>query len=240
MNDSIFERHELKYLINDLQRRYLLQTVRDRMEDDPHGESTVCNVYYDTPDFRLARRSLEKPVYKEKLRLRSYGPAAPEQDVFVELKKKYRGVVYKRRILAPAAVAERFLRGEATLPEDSQIGREIEYFRQFYGGLVPAAHLSYDRSAFFSPETADLRVTIDDNIRWRGEELSLCAQPGGERLLPAGRYLLEVKVGAAMPLWLARALSEGGIRQSTFSKYGGAYAAMLRGEGQESRGVCCA
>ena len=240
MNDNqIFERHEIKYLVDDRQRAQLIQALRGRVRPDPHGESTICNVYYDTPDFRLIRRSLEKPVYKEKLRVRSYGPVRSEQDVFLELKKKYRSVVYKRRISLPEQAAEDFLRGGAPLPEDSQIGRELAYFLEFYGELVPAVHLSYDRTAFFAAEDPNLRLTFDQNIRWRTEDLTLTAQPGGQQILDRDQSLLEIKTGAAMPLWLAELLNENDIRQVSFSKYGRAYQSLLQNKLQE-RGVFCA
>ena len=98
MSAEVFQRHEIKYLTNPKQRAYLEEVLKDRMVPDPHGESTICNVYYDTPNYRLIRRSLEKPAYKEKIRVRSYGTAAPDDMVFLELKKKYDGIVYKRRI----------------------------------------------------------------------------------------------------------------------------------------------
>ncbi|HPD88866.1 MAG TPA: polyphosphate polymerase domain-containing protein [Oscillospiraceae bacterium] len=237
MNNNIFERHELKFLINEWQRRFLEQALRERIVPDPHGESTVCNVYYDTPDFRLIRASLEKPVYKEKLRLRSYGPALPDDPVFLELKKKYRGIVYKRRISVTEQEAVDFLNGAASLPEESQISREIDYFVQFYQDLGPAMYLSYDRAAFFSREDPDLRVTFDKKIRWRTEDLRLSEKPGGASILAPGQSLMEIKAADAIPLWLVDLLNEGQIRQISFSKYGRAYMSMLEGTYKESRGV---
>ncbi|MBQ1515273.1 MAG: polyphosphate polymerase domain-containing protein, partial [Lachnospiraceae bacterium] len=123
-NAGIFERSEIKYLVNDFQRAALLSAMKDFLEPDPHGESTICNVYYDTPDFRLIRHSLEKPVYKEKLRIRSYGPAKPGQEIFLEMKKKFDGVVYKRRISLPLAQAEAFLAGETALTGEGGVMEE--------------------------------------------------------------------------------------------------------------------
>lgn len=237
MNNNIFERHELKFLINEWQRRFLEEALRERIVPDPHGESTVCNVYYDTPDFRLIRTSLEKPVYKEKLRLRSYGPVLPDEPVFLELKKKYRGIVYKRRISVTEQEAVDFLNGAAPLPEESQIGREIDYFVQFYQDLGPAMYLSYDRAAFFSREDPDLRVTFDKKIRWRTEDLRLSEKPGGASILAPGQSLMEIKAADAIPLWLVDLLNEGQIRQISFSKYGRAYMSMLEETYKESRGV---
>ena len=238
--ESIFERHELKYLVTASQRQQLLEAMRGYMKPDPYGRSTVRNVYYDTPDFRLIRRSLEKPVYKEKLRMRSYGPVTPEQPVFLELKKKFQSVVYKRRILVPEQAASAFLDGKAPLPEDSQIARELAYFQWYYRELVPSVYLCYDREGLFAIDDPDLRITFDENIRWRTEEMSLTARPGGEPLLSPDMSLMEIKAGDAMPLWLTELLTAGRIRQVSYSKYGAAFETMLQTDTLKNRGVFCA
>ncbi len=229
MNGYTFERRELKYRITDAQRAALEAAFGARMVPDEHGESTICNIYYDTADYRLIRASLEKPAYKEKLRLRSYGVTEPGGEVFPELKKKYKGIVYKRRITLPEDAAGEFIAGRAPLGEHGQIGREIEYFTAFYALLFPAVHLSYERSAWFSREDRDLRITFDKNIRFRQEDVSLTLPAGGRRILPEGESLMEIKAAAALPLWLVSELDTLGIYQSTFSKYGEAYKAILAG-----------
>ena len=229
MNGYTFERRELKYRITDAQRAALEAAFGARMVPDEHGESTICNIYYDTADHRLIRASLEKPAYKEKLRLRSYGVTEPGGEVFLELKKKYKGIVYKRRITLPEDAAGEFIAGRAPLGEHGQIGREIEYFTAFYAPLLPAVHLSYERSAWFSREDRDLRITFDKNIRFRQEDVSLTLPAGGRRILPEGESLMEIKAAAALPLWLVSELDTLGIYQSTFSKYGEAYKVILAG-----------
>ncbi|MCR5090139.1 MAG: polyphosphate polymerase domain-containing protein [Oscillospiraceae bacterium] len=235
---EIFERHEIKFLLNHQQRSRLEQSIADRMRPDEHGESTVCNVYYDTPDFLLIRRSLERGIYKEKLRMRSYGPAYGEDSVFLELKKKYKGIVYKRRISLSLESAEAYMCGKAPLPERSQIAREIDWFRGFYGELLPAVHLSYDRSAFYALDDPELRLTFDRNILWQTEDCSLSALPCGRSLLGSGESLLEIKTASSVPLWLAAELDRNGIRKTSFSKYGCAYTSMLND--YQTGGVICA
>ena len=229
MNGCTFERRELKYRITDAQRAALEAAFGARMVPDEHGESTICNIYYDTADYRLIRTSLEKPAYKEKLRLRSYGVTEPGGEVFLELKKKYKGIVYKRRITLPEDAAGEFIAGRAPLGEHEQIGREIEYFTAFYAPLLPAVHLSCERCAWFSREDRDLRITFDKNIRFRQEDVSLTLPAGGRRILSEGESLMEIKAAAALPLWLVSELDTLGIYQSTFSKYGEAYKAILAG-----------
>ncbi len=110
MNGYPFERRELKYRITDAQRAALEAAFDARTVPDEHGESTICNIYYDTADYRLIRASLEKPAYREKLRLRSYGVTEPGGEVFLELKKKYNGIAYKRRITPPGNLSPDALR----------------------------------------------------------------------------------------------------------------------------------
>lgn len=236
MENNIFQRWEIKYLVNSRQRAMLEQAFERHMRLDPHGESCICNVYYDTPDYRLIRQSLEKPVYKEKLRLRSYGRVQPQDEVFLELKKKYRGVVYKRRISLSDWDAEHYMKGRLPLTEDSQIGREIDYFKRFYRNLQPAVYLCYDRCAYFSTDDPSLRATFDRRIRWRQEDMSLSALAGGQQLLQPQHSLFEIKAATSIPLWLVEVLEAGEIRQTSFSKYGEAYKSIL----SERSGVFCA
>lgn len=236
MENNIFQRREIKFLVDARQRAILEQAFRGRMAPDPHGESTICNIYYDTPDYRLVRASMEKPVYKEKLRMRSYGRVSSEGTVFLELKKKYKGIVYKRRIELPERQAAAYMRGELPMPDGGQIGREIDWFCGFYEGIRPAVYLCYDRSPWYSVEDPNLRATFDKRIRFREEDMSLTAAPGGQHLLLPHQSLFEIKTADAIPLWLVDALEAGEVRQASFSKYGGAYTNIIK----ERSGVLCA
>jgi hypothetical protein len=217
-----FKRYEIKYLLTDEQRQRLAILMGRYMVPDEWGPSTVCNVYCDTPSRLLVRRSAEHPDYKEKVRIRSYGVQSPDASVFVELKKKYDGVVYKRRILADATRANALLSGAAE-PAD-QIEREIAFAAKRYEGLVPACYITYDRCAFFAADDRGFRVTFDRNIRWREDRLSLSEDTDGEQLLEPGTSLMEVKCAGAMPLWLVGALTAMRLFKTSFSKYGTAWA----------------
>ena len=219
---TIFQRYEIKYRITRAQREWLIAAIGDRMREDQYGFHTIRNVYFDTPDHRLIRRSLEKPLYKEKLRLRCYHTATEEDMVFLELKKKYKGVVYKRRVALPEAEAMAFLCDRKKVGE-SQILREIDYFLDFYGDLRPAMFLSYRRQAFYGVEDPTLRLTFDDQILWREDRLRLTEEVEGRALLPEDAVLMEIKTSTALPLWLTALLSQEHIYKSSFSKYGTAY-----------------
>ena len=220
---SVFRRYELKYLITPEQRDAVLLGISPYMELDEYGRTTIRNVYMDTENYRLIRRSIEKPMYKEKLRVRSYARADADSTVFVELKKKYDGVVYKRRIALPESVAMRWVTGNAPCPLDTQITREIDYFLSYYGPLAPSVFLTYEREAFYEREGGDFRVTFDDNILARQEDISLRSSPYGNGVLPEGRVLMEIKCSGAIPLWMTDILSRERIYKTPFSKYGRAY-----------------
>ncbi len=224
---NTFKRHEIKFLISGHQKELLLKEILCRMTPDSHGNTVIRSVYLDTDDFRVIRHSLEKPVYKEKLRLRSYNTATPDSKIFVELKKKYKGVVYKRRIVLDEKQVTECLERNIPFGISSQIGDEIEYFRSFYPNLSPKFFISYQREAFFEENTF-LRITFDNNILYRTNNLSLALPPSGKPILGEDTYLLEVKTPKAIPLWLAQKLSELKIYKTAFSKYGTAYTDYIK------------
>ena len=230
----IFKRYEMKYLLTRKQKEKILKAMEAYMELDAYGRSTIRNIYYDTENYRLVRKSLEKPVYKEKLRVRSYRAAGPEDEVFVELKKKYEGVVYKRRISMEEQQAESYLTGRCMSPKNTQITEEIDYFLQFYETLAPRVFLSYEREAYYTKEPGEFRVTFDENIIWRETDLSLEKGIYGTPILKPGQTLMEIKTPGNIPLWMVRVLSEEKIRKTTFSKYGNAYTEIYHREKGES------
>lgn len=217
---NVFRRYELKYLLDEQQHTAVMKAVHAHMIPDRYAHSAIRSLYFDTDNYRLARHSIEKPVYKEKLRLRSYGQAGPGSTVFVELKKKYQKVVYKRRIPMQEQCAMAWLQGEQDGPDDSQISQEIGYFLRYYGTLHPVVFLSYERDAYRMAGQEDLRVTFDHEICGRLDDLSLCCATHGKRLLAQGMTLMEIKCAASMPLWMAHTLTEAGICRASFSKYG--------------------
>ncbi|WP_125116530.1 polyphosphate polymerase domain-containing protein [Agathobaculum sp. Marseille-P7918] len=224
---TTFERYEIKYLLTAQQKQALLRAMQEHMQLDRFGRSTIRNIYYDTDTFRLIRRSLEKPTYKEKLRIRSYRQARPGDPVFVELKKKFQSVVYKRRLVLPEAQAMDSFRTGSALPVQSQIANEIEYFRAYYRTLRPAVFLSYEREAFYALDGSDFRVTFDENILYRCRDFSLGSPVYGTSLLACGQTLMEIKTSGGMPLWMTHTLTEHGVFHTSFSKYGAAYQNML-------------
>lgn len=218
----VFQRYEKKYLMSPEQYQMLYRELREHMEDDVYGQYTICNIYYDTPDYALIRASVEKPAYKEKFRLRSYGVPDSQSVVFAEIKKKFNGIVYKRRIGENPENIDLFLKAGADIGADLQISREIRWFLQKYQPN-PRVFIGYERTALAGTEDSGLRITFDRNLRWRDDALTLEAGDEGQALLEGDMIIMEVKVPVSVPLWLASALSRAAVRPGSFSKYGTCY-----------------
>lgn len=225
MAKNTFERMEKKYLLNQEQFEKFLALNQDKIQLDQYGLHTISNIYYDTENDECIRWSIEKPQYKEKLRIRTYQGEQDDPEVFVEIKKKFDGIVYKRRIATDFKDAIELCGGYHKAGND-QIRKEIEYFVQFYKP-IPKLYLAYDRMAYFGLKD-DIRITFDRNIRYRTEELSLRSSNQDVLLSKPQQMLMEIKVNHAMPLWLSRALSLLEIYPVSYSKYGNIYKESLQ------------
>lgn len=218
--EKSFKRHEVKYLITINQYINLMNYLSDKVEKDVFYKSAIYNVYYDTDNFELIRKSIEKPIYKEKLRIRSYDKPTLDSSVYVELKKKYDHIVYKRR----EKIAYKYILNNSFLEcVDTQIDKEIKYFNDFYGGLTPKMFLSYEREAYYFKTDKQIRITFDTNIKYRTENVNLLPSISDIKLLPNNLVLMELKVPFSIPYDLAKYLSSEKIFKTPFSKYGTAY-----------------
>ena len=219
---NTMQRIEMKYVVNKEQLAYLKNALNEHMQIDKYGQTTILSLYYDTPNHRLVRASIEKPAFKEKIRLRSYGLAKSNNNVFLEIKRKADGLVYKRRVTLDEETADKVIKNSYKTPICNQIAREIDYFKSFYQELMPFILVIYDRTAY-EEINGDLRLTIDENPRYRLDHLDLHTSSEGTPLLEEGSAIIEIKVQEVMPLWLVSILSKGNIYQSSFSKVGEAY-----------------
>lgn len=231
-NAYIFQRIEKKYMLTKEQYESFITAIEPYMAIDKYGLSKICNIYFDTADDELVRRSNEKTVYKEKMRLRSYGVPGMDDVVYLELKKKYKDVVYKRRVALRLADAEAYLYSgvQPDLKEkqninrwvEAQILREIDYFISFYR-TKPRIYIAYDRMAWYGKEDKEFRMTFDAHIRSRREHLSLMFGDEAEELFKKEYRLLEIKAAGAYPMWLVKVLGELDVYPVSFSKYGTIY-----------------
>jgi len=230
-----FLRVEKKYLLESKIYEEFYNKIKDRMATDAYGTYAISNIYFDTDNFQLIRDSIEKPKFKEKLRLRSYGVPAEEDTVFLEIKRKFNGVVYKRRVALTLKQAKEYLESKKT-DASNQIFKEIDYFFKFYNPK-PKVFIAYDRTALYCKEDEDLRLTFDTNIRSRTYDLDLSCGDYGDMLLDKTYVLMEIKGEKAMPLWLADILSEMNIYPNSFSKYGKVYENIISKQFKEVKNV---
>lgn len=219
---DVFKRYEKKYLINSQQLNQLKLLLAPYMKEDSYGTHTIGNLYYDTDSYELIRTSIDQPVYKEKLRLRCYGIPKADGQVFIEIKKKFKGVVYKRRIQMALFEANQCLSTGQYSGPPSQILQEIQWFNQRYR-LAPKVYIAYERTAYFGLEDNQLRITFDQNVRFREQALDLSLGTFGRPLMAPDQVLMEIKIPGVMPLWLSQLLTRLEIFPSSFSKYGNCY-----------------
>ncbi|MBQ2078389.1 MAG: polyphosphate polymerase domain-containing protein [Erysipelotrichaceae bacterium] len=222
-----FQRFEKKYLLNDEQYASLMEQMKEHIVPDKFYQTMIRSLYYDTDDHELVRRSIEKPEYKEKLRARSYGDSKGNDEVFVELKKKYDGIVYKRRT---QVCCKDVLNDIATCHfKDSQVGKEILYALNYYGKLSPSIYIGCKRTSYVGKKEEDLRITFDKEISYRTRNLSLQKDDDDDRPL-TDKTVMELKIKDAMPLWLADILDENKVYPQSYSKVGNAFLKQLQGE----------
>ena len=222
MDINVFKRVEKKYLLSEDLYQKLFEKINNYISVDTYDFSTICNIYFDTDDYLLVNRSIEKPIYKEKVRLRSYGIPKKNSKVFLEIKKKYKGVVGKRRVSAPLKEFYTYFDTGKYPNVDTQIMNEINYCFKFYN-LKPKVFLAYDRYSYKGKDDSNFRITFDKNIRSRTDNLYLENGDNGMLLLDKNCYIMEVKTLGAYPLWFAQILSELNIYPTSFSKYGNVY-----------------
>ena len=224
---TVMKRYEMKYLLSKEQLEFFKKALIGHMVIDRYGKTSIASIYYDTPDYRLIRASIEKPSFKEKIRLRAYGLVTRGEPVYLEIKRKCEGVVYKRRVETSESDVSRFLKHEEECLADGQIAKELAYFRDYYQNLEPKIMVAYDRTSY-EEINGEVRLTIDENPRYRTYDLNLHTSLDGQPLLPSGHAILEIKIQQEMPLWLTNILSQGRIYKTSFSKVGTAYQKQLR------------
>ncbi len=220
MNENVFRRVEKKYLLTKKERDIFLKEINKYIEKDQFFESKICNIYFDNINNDLIVSSLEKPLYKAKLRLRSYEVPKMNDFVFLEIKNKFKGIVGKRRIRLRLKDFYDYL--ENGVMDSSQIMKEIDYYFKYYD-LKPYIFVAYDRVSYRGIDDESLRITIDSNLRWRKDNLRLELGNEGEKYFDDETFIMEIKALDAMPLWLAQVLSKNKIYTTSFSKVGNIY-----------------
>ena len=224
---EIFRRVEKKYIINSQQYRRLLPEILKYMEEDHYGKSVICNIYFDTENYDLIRRSIEKTFFKEKVRLRSYNTPKMNSNVYLEIKRKINKVVGKRRIEISLLDFYNFISQSDSLKNvNIQIKKELDYIFAYYK-LEPKMYISYERVALYQKENSDFRVTFDSNILARSYDLKLELGNYGVNILDKNNYIMEIKTLGTIPMWFVKLINELQIKPGKFSKYGESYKKLI-------------
>jgi len=224
---DIFRRVEKKYIITKKQYEELRKYIDNYVIEDEHGRSTIRNIYFDSNSYDLISHSITKPFFKDKVRARSYNTPNKNSTVFLEIKRKYDGIVGKRRIEMKLSDLERYIESGSSLNiKNSQIKRELDYYLYIYK-LKPAMYLSYSREAFYQKDDRNMRITFDSNIIARPYDIRLDSENYGTNILNQNLMVMEIKTLGAMPMWLVEILNKTQIRPCGFSKYGEAYTQLI-------------
>lgn len=223
---EFFRRVEKKYILTRDQYLFFKDAIKEKMREDEHGKSTICNIYFDSDEYDLIRHSITKPIYKDKIRLRSYNIPTMDSTVFLEVKRKYNKIVSKRRIEMKLSNFYKYLNNEENALENSQIKKELDYYFKFYK-LKPTMFLSYYRRAFYDKENDDFRLTFDSHVLARNYDLELEKGNYGVHILEKNYYIMEIKTLSAIPMWFVKLLNECKLAPCGFSKYGEAYTQLI-------------
>lgn len=215
-----FRRVEEKYIISENEYKILISKINKYLKEDVYPKYTICSIYFDNDNNDSVINSLEKPSYKEKVRIRSYGVIDESGYLYLELKKKYNGITVKRRIKMNLSELNKFLNNELEI--NNQILKEINYAVKRLD-MKPKIFIAYGRESFVGKDDANLRITFDNNLRSRVNNLVLNKNDLGELYFKENTYIMEVKTLGSIPLWLSKVLSELSIYPRSFSKYGEIY-----------------
>lgn len=227
MYENIFNRVEQKYILSQDEKKKFIDKIKKHIIKDYYYDSLISNVYFDDSNNRLIINSLEKPLYKDKVRIRSYGIPTLDSNVFFEIKNKYKGIVGKRRIMIKLKDFYDYLDNKLVI--DNQIMNELDYLVKYYD-LKPTLFISYHRYSYMGKEDNNLRITFDNDLISRYYDLKLESGIYGEKFFDNNECIMEIKTLGGYPMWLVNALSELKIYPESFSKYGSIYQSSIKEE----------
>ena len=222
---EFFERMEKKYILSYKQYKTIEEIVEQRLSKDKHGDSTILNIYFDSDNYDLISHSITHPIYKDKVRIRSYNIPTLDSLVFLEIKRKYNKITSKRRINMKLEECYKCINNINLLENKDQMSNEIAYYFKKYK-LNPKMFISYKRKAYNNAD-GRLRITFDNNIIARNNDLEIEKGPYGKNILDEDKYIMEIKTLNSIPIWMANILSELEIKPCNFSKYGEAYKELI-------------
>src|SRR5574344_530455 len=219
-----FRRVEIKYIIDENTYKKLKVMLKPYIKSDVYPKSKICNIYFDNDDYDLINNSINKPIYKEKIRLRSYNIPKSKDKVYLEIKKKYNGIVGKRRVETTLDNINNYI--DNNKPINNSVNfKEIDTVIKRYD-LKPKIFVAYDREAYIGIDNKELRITFDKDLRYRCLDLDLSLGDSGKLYFDKPMYIVEIKTLGAIPIFLSLILSDLSIYPTSFSKIGSIYLKM--------------
>jgi SPX domain protein involved in polyphosphate accumulation len=232
MRIKLFNRYELKYILN-LEQYYQFSEILPNYlqvdeRGDQHGRYKIISLYYDTDDYKAYWDKVEGHKFRRKVRIRVYGsePVTPETLCFAEIKQRINKTLQKKRVYIPYAEAEALCGASEDIPSEAKMSEEelavtseIRYLQSSLQ-LRPACVVAYDRMAFDGSEYEDgLRITFDTNLKGRTHDLSLLSHVPNQFFVSPGYCIMEVKVNYRVPYWLTELVGKHGLTLRRISKY---------------------
>lgn len=232
--ETSFKRIETKYIVAKDDVKDLIKDLKEYVVEDDYPTSTISNIYFDTENFDVIQDALAKQHRREKIRMRTY-IEKPQADspVFLEVKSKdEEGIGHKFRLVATSqAIINLITDGKVDHQiQDPDLVQEIQRLRKRYGHrLEPRMFIYYDRLSLKEKKSIQgypyqkIRVTIDQNLVFRDQAVSLFDGKKGEPLLEDDFVIMEIKAPGQEPQWLKDLLEKYGLVKQKFSKYSCAY-----------------
>ena len=218
--ETIIDRYEQKYLLSKEEYNNLINLIENYLVKDKYFMETIYNIYFDNDQFELINRSIEKPIYKEKMRMRSYYKTDNDTNIFLEIKKKYADTSNKRRVIISYKDYLDYI-NKGIIPEcDKQIMSEIDYCFKNYK-LKPKIKLVYDRLAYNLKNNDSFRITFDTNVRYNLNNFDFNNED--DITFMNDGYIMEIKTFNGIPLWFNKVLNNLNIYPTSYSKVGKIY-----------------
>ena len=232
--ETIFKRIETKYVVSKEILDKLIQDLKEYLVEDDYPISTISNIYFDTEDFAVLQDDDFGNNRKEKVRMRTYlsNPKVDSQ-VFLEIKTNdQEGVGRKFRLLStPSSIINFMTKGrlDSTITDKVVIEKVKKLHQDYKQAIQPRMYIYYDRYSLKEKKYIEgydynkIRITIDQNLVYRDENVNLFAGNHGVALLDDDTVIMEIKAPGNKPQWLQDILNKYGLMEHKFSKYSCAY-----------------
>ena len=232
--ETSFKRIETKYVVAKADLANLIEDLKIYLVEDDYPTSTISNIYFDTEQFDMIQEDGQGTKRKEKIRMRTYlSQVQPDNQVFLEIKSKdSTGVGRKYRLLStPHSITQFMTKGQldSSIKDQMMIEKIQQLQEEYQQAIIPRMYIYYDRFSLKEKKEISgfpynkIRVTIDQNLTYRDNNVSLFSGKDGFPLLNEDIVIMEIKAPGRKPQWLQDILDQYGLVEQKFSKYSCAY-----------------